>query len=67
MGKAPANQKSPEAERRSGEDRRNVEAGPPSKRERRRGLESRQPEVLERDMSDSEWAALSQQLPAPKK
>jgi hypothetical protein len=50
-------------ERRSGKDRRIVDIGPPSRHDRRRGMETRKPEVVERDMSDSEWTALSQQTP----
>ncbi len=50
-------------DRRLGDDRRNVESGPPGKHERRRGVESRQPEVVELDMSTSEWAALSEPPP----
>jgi hypothetical protein len=52
-------------ERRSGVDRRNDDVGPPGKHERRRGVESRKPEVVELDMSDSEWTALSQGAPRP--
>jgi hypothetical protein len=51
-------------EQRSGKDRRKVDNGPPGKRERRRGLEPRMPEVVEREMSDSEWSALSEE-PSP--
>ena len=47
-------------ERRSGVDRRDVDNGPPGKHERRRGVESRKPEVTEIEMSDSEWTRLSQ-------
>jgi hypothetical protein len=49
-------------ERRSGEDRRKIDQGPPGKHERRRSLEARKPEVVEREMSDSEWAALTREL-----
>lgn len=45
--------------RRSGEDRRRTDAGPPGTRDRRRSLEPRKPDVIELDMSDSEWSALS--------
>ena len=48
-----------DAARRTGADRRLVDGKPPGKHERRRGLEARQPEVMELDMSNSEWAALS--------
>ena len=46
-------------ERRSGEDRRKLDQGPPGKHERRRSMEPRKPEVVELDMTDSEWAALN--------
>lgn len=52
------------ADRRSGKDRRAADIEPPGKRERRTTLESRQPDVAEIEMSDSEWAELSR--PAPK-
>jgi hypothetical protein len=47
-------------ERRSGQDRRRVDKGPPGGHERRRSVEPRRPEVEEIDMSPSEWDALSQ-------
>ena len=53
-------QQAPALERRRGIDRRRVDADPPGKRERRRGVESRKPEVTEIEMSDSEWTALAQ-------
>jgi hypothetical protein len=53
-------------DRRTGEDRRRVDNGPPGKHERRRSLEPRKPEVVELDMSNSEWSALSDD-PAPPK
>jgi hypothetical protein len=55
------------AERRSGADRRKIDAELVGRRDRRRGLESRKPEVAELDMSDSDWSALVQAAPAPKK
>ncbi|WP_082549244.1 hypothetical protein [Rhizobacter sp. Root404] len=59
----------PPADRRAGVDRRRADGPPPGKHERRRGIESRKPEVIELDMSNSEWAALSDgaTAPAPKK
>ncbi|MEP6873155.1 MAG: hypothetical protein ABI887_02240 [Burkholderiales bacterium] len=54
---------SKDAERRSGADRRHVDGNPPGKHERRRGLESRQPEVVELDMSNTDWIALTQDEP----
>ena len=67
MHNPPPKQKLPAIDRRSGDDRRHVEGTPPSRHERRRDIESRQPEVVELDMSNSEWAALSQEPVAPKK
>ena len=52
-------------ERRRGIDRREVDKGPPGKHERRRGVESRKPEVTELEMSDSEWTRLSQDTLPP--
>ena len=50
----------PPVERRSGRDRRQVDKGPPTGRERRLGMEPRKPEVVEIEMTNSEWAALSE-------
>jgi hypothetical protein len=47
-------------ERRSGRDRRQVDKGPPSGRDRRVGLEPRRPEVVELEVSVSEWLALQE-------
>ncbi|HEY9239260.1 MAG TPA: hypothetical protein VIP10_10525 [Burkholderiaceae bacterium] len=66
MSKAPAKPQPAEAERRTGVDRRRVEGKPPGKHERRRGIESRKPEVSEVEMSHSEWAALSDDIVLPK-
>ncbi len=52
-------------ERRSGADRRRVDKGPPGGRERRRLVEPRRPQVEELEMSESEWAQLSAELPPP--
>lgn len=49
----------PESNRRSGADRRRVDSGPPGKHDRRRSMEPRKPEVIELEMSNSEWSALS--------
>jgi hypothetical protein len=46
-------------DRRSGVDRRQVDKDPPGHRERRRHVEARKPEVVELDLSDSDWAALT--------
>lgn len=54
----------PLIERRSGRDRRQVEKGPPGGRDRRVGLEPRRPEVVELEVSVSEWLAL-QEVPTP--
>jgi hypothetical protein len=54
------------AERRTGEDRRRRDVGPPGRHERRRGLEARKPEVVELEISESEWEALTQAtMPMP--
>lgn len=51
-------------DRRSGKDRRQGEGSPPpGKADRRRGLEPRQPDVIELELSDSEWTALGQAIP----
>jgi hypothetical protein len=47
-----------EIERRSGMDRRQKDVGGPNGRERRTSLETRKPEVVELDLTPSEWAAL---------
>jgi len=62
----PANppRKSSPPERRAGSDRRKVDLPPPGKVDRRRSVDSRKPEVVELDMSNSEWTALSG-LPLP--
>ena len=56
------------AERRSGRDRRKVDKGSPTGRERRVSLEPRKPEITEIEVSPSEWAALQEQVrPEPKR
>ncbi len=68
MDKQHARKPLPAADRRSGADRRRTDASLPEKHDRRRGLEPRKPEVVEIEMSPSEWAALSDlPPPAPKK
>ncbi len=57
--------KMPPTERRAGPDRRTVEGSPPSRRERRRGVEARKPEVSELEMSSAEWAALTAAVTLP--
>jgi len=65
--KAGTNHPQPEGDRRSGRDRRRADRGPPGKIERRRSVEQRAPDVVEREMSNSEWDALqTQPLPLRK-
>lgn len=54
-------------DRRSGSDRRKVDMLPPGKVDRRRSVDSRKPEVVELEMSNSEWTALTQVPAAPAK
>lgn len=49
----------PNRERRAGNDRRQADKGPPDGRDRRVGMEPRQPDVAELDMTPQEWAALA--------
>ncbi len=62
------NKKAP-YERRSGQDRRQREDGPPDKHERRRTIEPRQPEVSELHLSTEELEAMgfTQAPTGPKK
>lgn len=53
--------------RRTGADRRKVEKGPPGGRERRVSLEPRKPDVVEREVTPSEWDSLREQMAAPPK
>ena len=55
--------KTPQRDRRSGADRRKIDALPLGKVDRRRSIDSRKPEVVELDMSNSEWSALQPELP----
>ena len=55
---APAMDKNTPCDRRSGKDRRQTEAGPPDKHERRRSIEPRQPEVRELHLSPEELVAM---------
>jgi hypothetical protein len=52
-------------ERRSGADRRQLEKGPPGRSERRKGLGPRKPEVSVLELTESEWASLTQEPEAP--
>lgn len=45
-------------ERRTGKDRRQTDSGGPNGCERRKSVEPRKPEVVELDLSPSEWARL---------
>ena len=55
-------------DRRSGNDRRQEEQGPPTNYERRRSVEARQPELTELHLSEEELKELgfTQEQPAPK-
>ena len=57
------------SDRRSGKDRRETEAGPPTNFERRRNVEARQPELTELHLSEDELKALgfAPGKPAPQK
>ncbi|MES2959670.1 MAG: hypothetical protein V4792_15880 [Pseudomonadota bacterium] len=57
--KAATKSKSGDGDRRSGADRRKLDVVTPGKPERRRNVESRKPEVVELEMSNSEWGALA--------
>ena len=54
-------------ERRTGKDRRQRETVMPTKLERRRSVDARKPEVLELNISNTEWTALTQAPVLPKK
>ncbi len=66
MNRIPRPPTPPAADRRKGE-RRQRDGDPPGRHERRKGIEPRQPEVSELDLSHSEWAAISDLPPAPPK
>ena len=53
----------PRFDRRTGSDRRQVDQDPLGKRDRRRLIEARRPEVVELDLSASDWAALTEEPP----
>ncbi|MEO8124637.1 MAG: hypothetical protein ABI633_11365 [Burkholderiales bacterium] len=53
-------------ERRSGPDRRSLDLERYGRPERRLGVEARKPEVVELDMTNSEWLALSLEPAMPK-
>jgi len=54
-------------DRRSGADRRNADLPPPGKVDRRRSVESRKPEVVEIEMTNSEWDSLDRGVSPPRK
>jgi hypothetical protein len=56
----PGKHAAPGFDRRSGLDRRVEDKGPPGKSDRRRMIEARKPEVVELELSDSDWATLTQ-------
>lgn len=65
----PARGATPAADRRTGHDRRKRDELPDGWRDRRRHVEARKPEVVELDMTASQWAAFEQGPPpdtAPK-
>lgn len=53
-------------ERRSGADRRRLELERFGRPERRLGVEARKPEVVELDMTNSEWLTLSAEPVVPR-
>lgn len=59
MDKLTVSHEADRTERRSGDDRRRKDVGPPTRHERRRGVEARKPEVTELEISESDWAALT--------
>jgi hypothetical protein len=61
----PGKNAAPGFDRRSGLDRRVEDKGPPGKSDRRRLIEPRKPEVVELQLTDSDWAALTRSPPAP--
>ena len=66
MDKLKVSHDSGRAERRIGDDRRRRDVGPPGRHERRRDVEARKPEVVELEISESEWAALNEAtMPMP--
>jgi hypothetical protein len=52
-------------DRRCGKDRRQREGPPPGGWERRRGIEPRKPEVIEMELTPSQWDLLHGDLPCP--
>ena len=52
----------PLTERRSGQDRRQHDVGPPGRVDRRRQADQRRPEVSEVDLSPEEWESLQRDM-----
>lgn len=66
-GKAITGSGAPRHDRRSGADRRKADIPRKGLPERRRNLESRQPDVVEVEMTRSEWGALQEDPETPKR
>ncbi len=64
MKRTPGDTHPPQVDRRSGADRRKVDIAPPGRIDRRRSIDARRPDVVELDMSNSEWASLQPELPS---
>jgi hypothetical protein len=63
MTRKPVDPLKPQSDRRSGTDRRKVDIAPPGRVDRRRSIDARKPDMVELDMSNSEWSALQAELP----
>jgi hypothetical protein len=57
----------PQVDRRTGHDRRQADQGLPRGRERRVGIEPRKPEVVELQITPSDWVALRDAMPPDRK
>ena len=66
MPRKPVDPHPPQGDRRSGADRRKVDIAPPGRIDRRRSIDARRPDVVELDMSNSEWSALDVARPVEK-
>jgi hypothetical protein len=64
MTRKPVDPLKPHGDRRSGTDRRKVDIAPPGRIDRRRSIDARKPDVVELDMSNSEWTALLPESPS---
>lgn len=65
MGKADTAGVVPRHDRRAGTDRRKLDVPRKGLPERRRNVESRQPDVVEIEMTTSEWGALREDPKTP--